>query len=337
MSQTTTTTPTPDKSTGPAVATRSRRGPIHLLRSGGTLLGFIILIIVFGALKPDAFLTPNNLVNILEQSAILAIVAVVQTVVMVVNDFDLSVGAVASLSGGVAAALMVGGTPIPLAVLAGIAAGLLVGLVNGLLVGYLGLSAFVSTLAMMTSVTGLSFIVVDGSTIFGLPTEFLTIGSARVIGIPMPVIIAAIVAVIVGVLLAQTTFGRRLHAVGGNAEVANLSGIDVSRTRLLAFVVAGGGAALAGIVLTSRLATASATAGDSLMLTSIAAVFLGMTMFRGGVPNIPGTLVGVGILGVLGNGLNILQVSSYAQQVATGAIIVLAVALSRLTSRRASR
>jgi ribose transport system permease protein len=210
----------------------------------------------------------------------------------------------------------------------------LIGMLNGFLVGYLGLSAFVATLAMMTSVTGLSFLVTNGAIIFGLPTEFFAIGGSRgLLGIPTAVVISAVVAILVGMLMAYTTFGRRLHAVGGNPSVADLSGINVRRTRFTAFVVAGAGAALAGIVLTSRLQTAAPSAGDALLLNSIAAVFLGMTMFRGGVPNVVGTLIGVAILGVLGNGLNILQVSSYVQQVATGLIIILAVGLSRISAK----
>jgi ribose transport system permease protein len=302
--------------------------------SAGTLLGLLILIAIFGALRPDAFLTVNNFMNVLEQSAILAIVAVVQTIVMVVNDFDLSVGATASLSGAVTATAMVNGAPIPAAIVIGIVAGVLIGMLNGFLVGYLGLSAFVATLAMMTSVTGLSFLVTNGAIIFGLPTEFFAIGGSRgLLGIPTAVVISAVVAILVGMLMAYTTFGRRLHAVGGNPSVADLSGINVRRTRFTAFVVAGAGAALAGIVLTSRLQTAAPSAGDALLLNSIAAVFLGMTMFRGGVPNVVGTLIGVAILGVLGNGLNILQVSSYVQQVATGLIIILAVGLSRISAK----
>ncbi|CAN5272035.1 ABC transporter permease [soil metagenome] len=312
---------------------RRRKRLTSIFQSAGTSLGLLGLIAVFGILRPDAFLTATNFRNVLEQCAILAIVATTQTVVMIVNDFDLSVGSVASLAGCVTAALLVDGVPIVAAVIAGLLAGVAAGAVNGLLIGYLGLSAFVATLAMMTTVSGIAFTVVNGSTIFGLPDGFLVIGGEKVGALPIPVLIAAVVAIVFTGVASLTSFGRRLHAVGGNAEVARLSGISVSQTRFFAFVISGLGAAIAGIVLVSRVTTAAADGGSSLMLQSIAAVFLGMTMFKGGVPNVPGTIVGVGILGVMSNGLNILEVSPFVQMMATGVIIVLAVALSKFASK----
>ncbi|PKQ23498.1 MAG: dolichyl-phosphate beta-glucosyltransferase [Actinobacteria bacterium HGW-Actinobacteria-5] len=306
----------------------------RILRLSGTGIGLILLIAIFGALRPTVFLTVGNFVNILEQISILAIIAAVQTVVMVVGDFDLSVGSTASLGGALTAVLLMAGWSIPLAVAVALIVGALVGAVNGVLVSYLKLSAFIATLATMTSVTGLAFIVTDGANIFGFTKDFLPLGQGRFLGVPVPVYVAAAVSLLIWALLRFTTIGRRWRAVGGNAEVARLSGIRVDWVRFVAFVIAGLGSALAGIILVSRLASATAQAGDSQMMLAVAAVFLGMTMSSYGGANIGGTLVGVAILGVLTNGLNIVGVNTYVQQLLTGFIIVAAVGLSRLGQDR---
>jgi ribose transport system permease protein len=308
--------------------------PLHRLRSAGTLLGFAALVALFTTLRPDVFLTTANLRNVLEQVAVLAVVTSTQTVVMVAGDFDLSVGALASLAGVIAATLVTRGFPLWAALGVAVLAGALVGAVNGVLVAWFGLSAFVATLAMMTSLGGLSLLTTSGSTIFRLPDSFMVIGQNRILGVPVPVLFAIAAGGAVWLLLTQTVYGRELHAVGGNAEVAAYSGIDPRRVRLVAFVVSGLGAAVAGVVLASRLASAHPQAGDPLMLTSIAAVFIGMTTRRDTTPNVLGSLLGVALLGVLANGLNLVGVSSYLQQVLTGLIIVAAVGLPKLVRGR---
>ncbi|WP_449279059.1 ABC transporter permease [Leucobacter sp. GX24907] len=300
----------------------------------GTLIGLIGLVVLFSVLRPQTFLTPLNFTNILEQVAILAMIAGVQTVVMVVGDFDLSVGSLASLVGVVTAQLLVGGMAPGWAVLIGLGIGLLAGAVNGALVAYLGLSAFIATLATMTTFTGLALLLSNGATVFGLPESFVWIGQGRFGPIPLPVIITAVLLLIVWFALSRTVLGRSWYAVGGNAEAARLSGVNTKLVRFSAFLVSGFGAALAGIVLTARLASGHPNAADPYMLTSIAAVFLGITLSRAGKPTTGGTIVGIGIMGVLANGLNIMQVNSYVQQVLTGVIIVIAVSLSRLSRKR---
>lgn len=298
----------------------------------GTLLGLVLLMALFTGLdRRGIFLTTGNLTNILEQIAILTMVAAVQTVVMVVGDFDLSVGALASLVGVVTATLLVGGMPVPLAILVALGIGLLAGAVNGVLVAYVGLSAFIATLATMTSFTGLALLVSNGTTVFGLPEAFVGIGQGRLGPVPMPVVIAVALCVVVWFVLSRTVLGRQWYAVGGNAEAARLSGVNNRLVRFGAFLVSGAGAALAGVVLTARLASGHPNAGDPMMLMSIAAVFLGMTLSRAGAPSIGGTAVGLGIVGVLSNGLNLLQVNSYVQQVLTGLIIIAAVSLSKFS------
>lgn len=304
------------------------------IASLGTLLGLIGLIVLFGLLKPQIFLTPLNFSNILEQVAVLALVAAVQTVVMVVGDFDLSVGALASLVGVMVAQLLVAGVDPVQAILLGLAAGLVAGAVNGFLVAYIGLSAFIATLATMTSFTGLALLLSNGTTVFGLPDAFVWLGQGRLGPVPVPIVIAVVVLLLVWFVLSKTMLGRTWYAIGGNAEAAKLSGVNTKLVRFSAFLVAGLGAALAGVILTARLASGHPSAADPMMLSSIAAVFLGVTLSRTGSPTIGGTAVGLGIVGVLSNGLNLLQVNSYLQQVLTGVIIVLAVSLSRLSRKR---
>lgn len=303
-------------------------------RTYGTFIGFVALVAIFALLRPTIFLSLNNLRNITEQVAILAIVAAGMTVVMVAGDFDLSVGTLASLCGVVVADLLIGGNGLIVSLVLTLGVGALAGLVNGLLVAYAGLSAFVATLATMTAYRGLSLWYTGGATLFsGIDERFRPLGQGATAGVPNAVLIMVVVLLIVWFILEQTTLGRRLYAIGGNPEASFLAGIQVRRLRLVAFAVSGLGAALAGIVLTSRLFSAHPTAGEPFMLTSIAAVFLGMTMFREGEAHIPGTFFGVLLLGVLSNGLNILQVNSYLQNVLTGVIIILAVLVSGLTRR----
>lgn len=321
-------------STTPTAAPARGRSIYAKLASYGTLIGLIGLIVMFSALRPGVFLNPLNFSNILEQVAVLSMVAAAQTVVMVVGDFDLSVGALGSLVGVLVAQLLVGGMHPVLAVALALLAGLAAGALNGFLVAYLGLSAFIATLATMTSFTGLALLLSNGTTIFGLPAGFVQLGQGRLGPVPMPVLIAAVLITALWFVLSRTVIGRSWYAVGGNPEAARLSGVNTRLVRFAAFVVSGFGAALAGVVLTARLASGHPTAADPFMLSSIAAVFLGVTLSRAGQPTVGGTLVGLGIVGVLNNGLNILQVNSYLQQVLTGVIIIAAVSLSRLSRKR---
>lgn len=316
-----------------AALPRERAAWTQWIWQGSTIVALVLLVVVFTAAGRGVFLTPGNVTNILNQVAILTIVAVAQTVVMVVGDFDLSVGTTATLAGAGTGALLVGGAPIPVAILAGLGIGLLVGAVNGVLVAYLNLSAFVATLATMTTVGGLALIVTAGTNIYGWTETFNIVGQMRVNSIPAPVIYAIVFSIIVWLVLRFTTIGRRWYAIGGNAEVARLSGVSVRSTRFLAFAVAGMLSAAGGIVLVSRLGSAGPSSANDLMMYAVAAVFLGMTLLRSGQANIGGTLVGVAIIGVVQNGLNIIGVSTYIQQVLIGIIIVGAVLLAGLKKK----
>jgi ribose transport system permease protein len=305
----------------------------RVLLQGGTVVALVVLIAFFFAMRPDVFLTFVNVKNILFQVSILAIIAGAQTLVMVVGDFDLSVGATSSLAGAVAASLMISGTPMWSAVLIAMLVGLLVGVFNGVLIAYVNLSAFVATLATMTSVVGLAYLVTAGTTLFRLPEGFNELGQGRFLQIPLPVYIAIVISALLWVVLKFTTIGRSWHAVGGNVEVSRLSGVNVRRARMLAFSIAGLISAVGGILLAARLGSASAVQGSDNMMFSVAAVFLGMTVIRSGRANLVGTMVGVAIIGVMSNGLNILGVNAYVQQVVTGLIIIAAVTLSSLRTR----
>ncbi len=315
-----------------------RTDVMAMVRKSGTLIGFLVMILIFSIIRSDVFPTWPNIRNILEQGAILAILSATVTIVMINGDFDLSVGSLASLCSVILADMMSKGVGIVPSICIALLVGLVGGVINGALVALAGFQAFVATLATMTAFGGLALFYTKGATIFsGIPDAFLTIGQGSIGPIPIPVVIMVVIVFIVWLVLEQTTFGRRLYAIGGNAEASYLAGINVRRMRFLAFVISGLGSAMAGIMLTSRLASAHPLAGSPFMLLSAAAVFLGATTFREGEPNILGTILGVFFLGVMANGLNILGVDSYIQNVLTGAIIILAVLISELGNKRKAR
>lgn len=316
----------------------------RVLRRYGTLIGFGLIVAFFWWQVPDTFMTIPNWVNITRQVSILGVVAFTMTIVMMTGDFDLSVGAMASLVGIVAGTLFQQEQTIGAAIGAALLTGVLGGLLNGVLVAYIGISAFVATLGTLTIFRGLALYVSGGSSIYGniVPEAFADFGRAGIdfgtlgdqrVFLPNLTIVALIVLALVFVLLGQTVIGRRLQAIGGNMEAARLGGVPVSLLRMLTFVLSGIGAAIAGLMLFSRLATANPTQGEGLMLQAIAAVFLGMTMSDESQPNVLGTMIGVLILGILANGLTQMQIDTYIQQILTGVIIILAVTLSSLSQK----
>ncbi len=273
--------------------------------------------------------------------------AAAQTIVMVVGDFDLSVGGLAALATSFTAAIIttttLAGDPqdpgfVPLAIGIGLAVGLIGGIVNGLLVAYLGVLAFIATLGMSVVFVNLARFRVDGRPVYGLVEEgFVEVARSSTFGLSNKVWIALIIAGLIWFLLDRTTLGRRMYAVGGNSEASRFSGIDVKRVRLIAFALCGVGAAAAGILQSASTATANTAATQPWMLQSIAAVFLGMAMFRGGRPNLPGTVLGVILLRVIDNGLNFTDIPDSLQSAISGLVIVLAVlppAVARLRAQR---
>jgi len=314
------------------------------LRRLAAPLAILALVAVFAAALPGTFLTARNWLNISQQVSMLVVVAASMTVVMAAGDFDLSVGSMASLAGVTAAALFTQGWPVPAGVAAALLVGLAGGLVNGVLVAYAGILPFVTTLGTLTSFSGLAFIVSGGRTIFGrdIPASFtgfagggLPLGSldGRALILPNLTLAALAVLALVWTVLERRRFGRWLYATGDSVEAARLAGIPVRRMRLAAFACTGLGAAAAGLMYATRVASANPTQGADLMLTSIAAVFLGQTMTADGTPRVLATLGGVIVLGVLDNGLTQLRVDAYVREVLVGGIIIAAVGASRLARR----
>jgi ribose transport system permease protein len=313
---------------------------LQKLRQSGTLLGFFLILLFFALKLPDTFLTARNLINISQQLSMLAVVAATMTIVMVMNDFDLSVGSMASLSGIVAAMLFTAGYPVWVGLGVALLVGVFGGLFNGFLVSVVGILPFVATLGTLTVFSGLAFLLSDGKTIFGrdIPSSFSGFARAGIeigdVKVPMLTITAGLVIFICWAILEHTNFGRRLYAIGGNKEASYLAGIKVVRLRLIAFSLTGLGAAGAGLMYAARVASANPTQGSGLMLDAIAAVFLGMTMSRRGEPKVVYTLVGVLILGVLDNGMTQLRVDSYVREIFVGLIVLAAVAVASLSKRR---
>ena len=301
------------------------------LKKYGTLLAAALIILAFSLLRPDAFFTMGNLVNISRQISLLVIVAIGATLIMVMDEFDLSLGSLASLGGVVGATLAVQGVAIPLCFLAAVVSCALVGFCSGWLVTKFNVLSFITTLAMSTIITGLIFWITGGSTIFqDIPKSYRYIGSTSVLGVPLLTLIMLVLTVLFWFVMRHTTYGRKLYAIGGNQKAAKVSGINVRWMKNMAFALCAGLAGLAGVLLSSRLGSAHPSGGDGLFLQAYAALFLGKTMFQDGVANVWGTLVGAIILGVLANGLTILQVPTFMQDLLTGCIIILALILQKL-------
>ncbi|MGN1384958.1 MAG: ribose ABC transporter permease RbsC [Bacillus sp. (in: firmicutes)] len=296
----------------------------------GPLLGLIVLVVVVSIMNPS-FLAPLNILNLLRQVAINALIAYGMTFVILTGGIDLSVGAILALSSTLMAGMMVSGMDPILAILVGCLLGAIMGAVNGLLITKGKMAPFIVTLATMTIFRGLTMVYTNGNPITGLGDSFMfqVFGRGYFLGIPVPAITMIITFVILWVILHKTPFGRQTYAIGGNEKAAIISGIKVDRVKIMIYSLAGLLAALAGAILTSRLNSASPTAGDSYELDAIAAVVLGGTSLSGGRGWLVGTLIGALIIGTLNNGLNLLGVSSFFQMVVKGGVIILAVLMDR--------
>jgi ribose transport system permease protein len=309
--------------------------PRELLSRGGPLGGLLILCIVMTILSPF-FLTFNNLSNVGIQIAVIAILALGQTFVIVSGGIDLSVGSVLGLSGIVFGwATVVAGLPLPVALGLGIGSGALAGLINGLLITLGRLPSFIATLAMLSAARGLALVISGNAPLNPIPGPVRSLGSGNFLGfVPLPIILMLIMWAIAMVVLRNTYPGRCMYAIGGNEEASRLSGINVSRQKLVVYTLSGLFAGIAGILLTARLASAQPQAGFTFELDAIAAVVIGGASLSGGVGTASGTLIGALILGVLRNGLNLLNVSSDFQQVVIGVVIALAVMTDTLRRRK---
>lgn len=313
----------------------SRGNLRELLARSGPLGGLILLSAVMTLLSAN-FLTFANLFNVGTQIAVIAILALGSTFVIVSGGIDLSVGSVLALAGIVFGwASTQAGLPLPVALAAGLGAGAVAGLVNGLLITLGNLPPFIATLAMLSAARGLALVISGGIPISNVPQTLQILGSGDLFGfIPLPVILMLIVWAVTAGILRGTYPGRCMYAIGGNEEAARLSGINVFAQKLVVYTLSGLFAAIAGILLTARLASAQPQAGLGFELDAIAAVVIGGASLSGGVGSASGTLIGAFILGVLRNGLNLLNVSAFWQQVVIGAVIALAVMTDTLRRRR---
>jgi ribose transport system permease protein len=300
-------------------------------RTYGTLFAGVLIILCFSILSPDSFATVDNVINISRQISFLVIIALGATLVMSVGEFDLSIGAMASLGGIMAAKLAVSGFPMWLCILIPLAVSLLIGYINGWIITKFKVLSFITTLGMGTVLGGITFWLSDGSTIFeNIPESFRYLGQKMWLTIPILSFIMLFLTIVFWYVMSHTAFGRKLYAIGGNESAARNAGVAVAKNKNLAFAFCALLAALAGILMASRLGSAQPTSGDGLFLPAYAAAFLGMTSFKEGVPNIWGTFVGAAIIGILANGLTMLEVPPFLQDVVTGGIVIVAVILQKM-------
>jgi ribose transport system permease protein len=309
------------------------RPPRDSARQLSTFAGLVALCVVLWAATPH-FLTVTNLLNVLEQTSINAIVAVGMTFVIISGGIDLSVGSVLALAGIALASAIAAAVPVPAAVLLALASGTACGLANGVLITFGRLPPFIATLGMMSVARGAALMVAEGRPISGFSEGFRALATGHVLMVPAPVIITIVVYGVAHFVLGHTVFGRATYAIGGNEEAARLSGVPVRFHKTAVYGVAGLTSAAAAVILTARLNSAQPTAGTMYELDAIAATVIGGTSLLGGEGSVVGALIGALIMGVLRNGLNLLDVSSFFQQVVIGGVIIGAVLIDISLKRR---
>lgn len=300
------------------------------VRDLGTLIGLVLIFAAFAFVAPE-FLNAQNFINILQQSAINACVAVGMTIVIISGGIDLSVGPVAALSAVVAATLMVKGLPPSVGFVAGVVVGIVCGSINGVIVAYCGLQPFIVTLGTLSIYRAAALIFTDGNPVLGIPDAFRNALSATVLGLPMSVVIVAIIAILAWVMLRKMPLGEYIFAVGGNEEAARVAGVPVERTKILAYSISGGLASLGAMIVVARLGAAEPVLGNLWELDAIAAAAIGGASLLGGKGGVIGTLLGAIILGGMRNGLTLMNVQAFYQLLATGVVILLAMMVDRLT------
>jgi ribose transport system permease protein len=308
---------------------------IRLFRrpEAGIFLALVLLMVAISIYQPK-FASPINAFLVSRQIAFTAIVALGVFFVILTSGIDLSVGSIVGLSGVACGMAMAAGMNPVLAVLVGLLTGAVVGAVNGFIVSWIGVTPFIVTLGMLGMARGLVLVLTHGDSVEAIPKSFISIGNATVLGIPGPLIVLAVLAVVSHIVLTYTVFGRRVYAVGGNEEATELSGINVRRIKFLTYVIAGVLSSVTGILFVARFRSAQANAGLGLELDAIAACVIGGTSLMGGHGSVLGLLIGAAVMGVIRNGLVLMEVSAYWQDLIIGAIIVLAAILDVVRSRR---
>lgn len=294
---------------------------------------FIVLFVVMSIFAPN-FFTGNNMVNILRQVSISGICAVGMTFVMLTGGIDLSVGAILGVSGVLTAMMMLKGVPSLLASIIALALGVVIGGITGAIIHYIEIPPMIATLGTMTSLRGVAYLITGGTPVFGFDESYSKIGQGHVGVIPIPVIILAIVYAIGIFVLSKTKFSRYVYGIGGNQEVARLSGIKVARVKIAVYAISGFCSALAGLVMLGRVNSGQPRAGESYEMDVITAVVLGGVSLNGGVGNLSHVIFGVLIIGVLTNGMTMMAVDDYWQRVVKGLILLLAVSFDHYIQKK---
>lgn len=297
------------------------------------VLAALVVLCIALSLASPYFATKNNLINIVLQAAINATLACGMTFVILTGGIDLSVGSIVAFAGILLGVMLKAEIPLAVALLGCVLVGGICGLVNGLLVTRINLPPFISTLGMMSIARGGALYIADGRAISGFSGKLNYIGSGTILGIPVMILIMALTFLIGLFVLKFTRAGRYIYAIGGNVEATRLSGINTNRYTTLVYVICGLTAGLAAVLLTSRLDSAQPVAGEGYELDAIAATVIGGTSLSGGEGKLSGTIIGALIIAVLNNGLNLLNVSSYIQQIVIGLVIILAVTFDRIRSK----
>lgn len=294
-----------------------------------TLSGLLVLLLIFGIGNRN-FVTTSNLLNVAVQTTPILLIAMGQTFVLISGGIDLSIGSNIALAGVLTAMLMKSGVPVPFAILAGIIAAAIVGITNGALVSYGKLPPFIVTLGTMTAVRGITLTLTKGIPISGLPETFNNIGISKTLGIPNPIYIMIVFAIIFGIILSKTKTGRYIYAIGSNSEAARLSGVNSSFTLIKVYMFSAILSGIAGLVMAARIISAPPTAGMGYELDAVAASVIGGASTMGGEGTIAGTIIGAFIISVLRNGLNLMGISPFIQQIVIGVVIVAAVFFDKI-------
>lgn len=296
-------------------------------------LPLVLLGLVFTVLSRN-FLMGNNLITILQQSTNIAILAYAETMVIITGGIDLSLGSILGVSGVVVGKMILAGVPVWVSVLAGVLFGGFLGFINGFVISRMNLIPFIATLGMQNIARGIAYVLTNSLPVSGLDEELYFIGGGNVGGIPVPVIIMFVLALLFAFIMKKTSFGRKVYAIGSNREAARLSGITVKNIEMWVFIIGGLLAGLVGVILASRVLSSQPNAGIGYESDAIAAVFIGGTSPLGGSGTILGTVIGALTIAVLKNGLNLLQVNAFWQQIAIGVVIIVAVYVDNLRRKK---
>ncbi|QUH28330.1 ABC transporter permease [Vallitalea guaymasensis] len=312
---------------------KTKEGRKELFNKYGMVVILFIMIIVMTMIKP-IFINTSNIINIFKQVAVIGTIAYGVTLIIITGGIDLSSGSVVALVGVVVASFSAPGDNIIIAIIIGLLVGALCGAINGIVLSYTGIPPFIATLGMMTIARGAALLYTNGRPISNIDESLLVLGTGKIGPVPIAVIIFLLAGLLTHIILRKSTFGKSIYAIGGNEQAAIVCGLNVKKIKILIYTFAGVMSAVGGIVLTARVSSGNPTAGLSYELDAIASAVIGGTSLSGGVGYISGTIIGALIIGVLNNGLTLIGVSPYWQQVVKGLIIVGAVILDAYKNKR---